>query len=69
MYIYIYVYIYIYIYVGGAAAPADGWLADVPTAWPLSRLFFFANFADGGEHSLVKTNVYYTRLAEPIGKM
>ena len=29
-------------------------------------LFFFANFAVDGEHSLVKTNVYYTRLAEPI---
>ena len=27
--------------------------------------FFFANFAVDGEHSLVKTNVYYTRLAEP----
>ena len=29
----------------------------------------FANFADDGEHSLVETNVYYTRLAEQIGKM
>ena len=29
----------------------------------------FANFAVDGEHSLVKTNVYYTRLAEPIGKL
>ena len=29
----------------------------------------FANFAVGGEHSLVKTNVYYTRLAGPIGKL
>ena len=32
-------------------------------------ILFFANFADDGEHSLVETNVYYTRLAEPIGQM
>ena len=32
-------------------------------------IFLFANFADDGEHSLVETNVYYTRLAEPIGKL
>ena len=30
---------------------------------------FFANFADDGEHSLAEANVYYTRLAEPIGKL
>ena len=29
----------------------------------------FANFADDGEHSLAEANVYYTRLAEPIGKL
>ena len=31
--------------------------------------FLFANFADDGEHSLAEANVYYTRLAEPIGKL
>ena len=30
---------------------------------------FFANFADDGKHSLAEANVYYTRLAEPIGKL
>ena len=29
----------------------------------------FANFADDGEHSLAEANVYYTRLAEPIGQL
>ena len=26
-------------------------------------------FADDGEHSLAEANVYYTRLAEPIGQL
>ena len=28
-------------------------------------MYIFANFANDGEHSLAKANVYYTRLAEP----
>ena len=35
----------------------------------LSICVFFANFADDGEHPLAEAKVYYTRLAEPIGKL
>ena len=41
----------------------------VSSTYVIPIYFFFANFAVDGEHSLVKTNVYYTRLAEPIGKL
>ena len=59
IYIYICIQLFIYLYVNDC----------VYIYIYICDFFFFANFADDGEHSLVETNVYYTRLAEPIGKL
>ena len=52
-----------------AAVEAAGAAVAGQERCPTLSANLFANFADDGEHSLVETNVYYTRLAEPIGKM
>ena len=54
IYIYICMYVYIYIYI---------------YVYTCVCICVFANFADNGEHSLAEASVYYTRLAEPIGKL
>ena len=70
VYIYIYIYISIYIYYiiqarrSAPPGPRGRSLRGGTPQW--APIYFFANFADDGEHSLAEANVYYTRLAEPI---